>query len=106
MPTVSAALVVQPGSAGFIAKLGKRSKAKKVSATNRGSVSIRLTSTQTIGDFQVSGSSCGGTLAAHKNCSYKLVFAPTAKGNRLGSFTIMNNGSSGPRTVSLSGTAK
>jgi hypothetical protein len=106
MPTVSAALVVQPGSAGFTAKLGKRSKAKKVSATNSGSVSIRLTSAQTSGDFQLSSSSCGSTLAPRKKCSYKLVFAPTAKGNRLGSFTIMNNGLSGPRTVSLSGTAK
>jgi len=77
-----------------------------VSATNSGSVSIQLTSAQTTGDFQVSSSSCGIALAAHKNCVYKLVFAPIAKGNRPGSFTIMNNGSSGPRTVSLSGTGK
>ena len=106
MPTVSAALVVQPGAASFAAKLGKLSKAKKVSATNSGSVIIQLTGGQTTGDFRVSGGSCGTALAPHKNCSYKLVFAPTAKGPRPGRFTILNNGSSGPRTVSLSGTGR
>jgi hypothetical protein len=106
MPTVAAALVVQPGSASFAAKLGARSKAKTVSATNSGGVSIQLMGAQTAGDFQVSGGSCAGALAAHKKCTYKLVFAPTAKGHRAGSFTVKNNGSSGPRTVSLSGTGK
>jgi len=106
MPTVAAALVVQPGSADFAAKLGKRSKAKKVSATNTGKVSIQLTATNTTGDFQISSKTCGAALAAHAKCAYKLVFAPTAKGHRAGSFTVMNNGSSGPRTVNLSGTGK
>jgi hypothetical protein len=106
MPTVSAALVVQPGAASFAAKLGKRSKAKKVSASNSGSVSIQLTATNTTGDFQISSNTCGAALAAHAKCAYKLVFAPTAKGPRAGSFTVMNNGSSGPRSVSLSGTGK
>jgi len=107
MPTVAAALVVQPGATNYAAKLvGKRSKAKKVSATNIGSVSIQLIATNTTGDFQISRNACGSALAAHAKCSYKLVFAPTAKGHRAGSFTVMNNGSSGPRTVNLSGTGK
>jgi hypothetical protein len=106
MPTVSAALVVQPDTANFAAKLGKRSKAKKVSATNSGSVSIQLTATNTTGDFQMSSNNCGAALAAHAKCAYKLVFAPTAKGHRVGSFSIVNNGSSGARTVSLSGRGK
>ena len=106
MPTVAAALVVQPGSASFAAKLGKRSKAKTLRATNSGSVSIQLMGAHTTGDFQVSGGTCAGALAAHKKCMYKLVFAPTAKGSRAGNFTVVNNGSSGPRTVSLSGTGK
>jgi hypothetical protein len=106
MPTVAAALVVQPGSATFAAKLGTRSQAQKMSATNSGGVSIRLIGTHTTGDFQVSSTTCGGALAAHAKCAYKLVFAPTARGHRSGSFTVMNNGSSGPRTVSLSGTGK
>ncbi len=106
-PTVAAALVVQPGSTVFAAKLvGKRSLAKKVKATNSGKVSIALIGVQITGDFQVSGATCGGSLAPGKICKYKLVFAPTAKGHRPGTFTVMNNGSSGPRTVGLSGTGK
>jgi len=107
MPTVAAALVVQPGATNYAAKLvGKRSKAKKVSATNTGSLSIQLIATNTTGDFQISSNTCGAALVAHAKCAYKLVFAPTAKGHRAGSFTVMNNGSSGPRTVNLSGTGK
>jgi hypothetical protein len=69
-------------------------------------VSIQLRAANTTGDFQVSSATCGGAVAAHKKCTYKLIFAPTAKGHRAGTFTVMNNGSSGPRTVSLSGTGK
>jgi hypothetical protein len=69
-------------------------------------VSIQLIAANTTGDFQVSSATCSSALAAHKKCTYKLVFAPTAKGQRAGSFTIKNNGSSGPRSVSLSGTGK
>ena len=106
-PTVAAALVVQPGSTIFAAKLvGKRSLAKKVKATNSGNVSIQLLGVRIAGDFQVSGGNCGGALAPAQVCNYKLVFAPTAKGHRPGTFTVMNNGSSGPRTVGLSGTGK
>jgi hypothetical protein len=106
-PTVAAALVVQPSSTNFsTAKLGKRSIVKKVSATNSGKVSIALTGVRITGDFQMSGGNCGVALAPRQICKYKLVFAPTAKGHRPGTFTVMNNGSSGPRTVGLSGTGK
>jgi hypothetical protein len=69
-------------------------------------VSIALIGVRITGDFQRSGGSCGASLAPKQVCAYKLVFAPTAKGHRPGTFTVMNNGSSGPRTVSLSGTGK
>jgi hypothetical protein len=77
-----------------------------VKATNSGSVSIQLLGVQITGDFQVSGGNCGGALAPAQVCKYKLVFAPTAKGHRPGTFTVLNNGSSGPQTVGLSGTGK
>ena len=72
-------------------------------ATNSGRVSIQLLGAQTTGDFQITGGNCGAALAPGRTCKYKLVFAPTAKGQRQGTLTVMNNGSSGPRTVSLSG---
>jgi hypothetical protein len=105
MPTVAAALVVSPSSATFAAKLGKKSNAKKVTAANVGKVSIMLIGAQVTGDFTLS-KLCGGALKPKKKCSYAVVFAPTAKGLRAGLLTVNNNGSSGPRTVRLSGTGK
>ena len=105
MPTVAAALVVSPGSASFSAKVGKRTKPKKVNAHNAGKVAILLLGAQVSGDFALS-KTCGGALKPKKNCKYAVVFAPTATGPRSGLLTINNNSSSGPRTVSLSGTGQ
>ena len=103
MPTVAAALIVSPSSASFAAKLGARSKAKKITASNASKVSILLIGARVTGDFALV-KQCGGALKPKTKCSYTVVFAPSAKGPRPGLLTINNNGSSGPRTVSLSGT--
>ena len=105
MPTVAALLVVSPNSAKFSAKLGKRSKAKKITAANKGKVAITLIGAQVTGDFQLS-KVCGSALKPKKKCTYAVVFAPTALGPRPGVLTINNNSASGPRTVSLSGTGQ
>ncbi len=105
MPTVAAVLAVSPGSVSFTAKPGKKSKAKKITAANQGEVAIALTGAQVIGaDFQLS-KVCGASLKPKKKCTYSMVFAPTAPGVSSGSLTINNNSSSGPRTVSLSGSS-
>ncbi|MGC2759940.1 MAG: hypothetical protein WA206_01370 [Candidatus Binatus sp.] len=103
MPTVAAVLAVSPTSAIFAAKLGKKSKAKKITAANQGEVSIMLIGAQVTGDFALS-KQCSGALKPKKKCTYGVVFAPSAEGLRAGLLTINNNGSSGPRTVNLSGT--
>ncbi|MGA9721393.1 MAG: PQQ-binding-like beta-propeller repeat protein [Candidatus Binatus sp.] len=105
MPTVAAPLVVTPGFANFRAKLGKKSKAKKITAANKGSVSIMLIGAEVTGDFQLS-KLCAGPLKPKKKCTYAVVFAPTQKGQRPGLLTINNNSSSGPRTTNLSGTGE
>jgi centrosomal CEP192-like protein len=105
MPTVVAPLAVSPRSVAFSTKLGKKSKAKKITAANKGNVSILLIGAQVTGDFQIS-KACGATLKPKKNCKYAVVFAPTAIGARPGLLTIKSNSSSGPRTVTLSGTGR
>ena len=104
MPTVAAALAVSPTSASFTAKPGKKSKAKKITAANQGKVTITLLGAQVTGDFQLS-KVCGAALKPKKKCTYAVVFAPTAPGVSSGILTIDNNSSSGPRTVTLSGTS-
>jgi hypothetical protein len=105
MPTVAAALVVSPSSANFSAKLGKRSKAKKITAANKGTVAITLIGANLTGSFELS-QACGSSLKPKKKCNYAVVFAPAAKGPTTGRLTINNNSSSGPRTVNLSGTGQ
>jgi hypothetical protein len=105
MPTVAAPLTVSPSTATFTAKLGKKSKVKSITAANQGRVAITLFGARVTGDFQLSRR-CGGALMPNKRCAYGVVFAPTGKGTRSGELTIDNNGSSGPRTVNLSGTGE
>lgn len=104
VPTVSAPLVVSPSSERFAATLGKRSRAKTLVAHNAGKVPILLIDAQVTGDFALS-KLCGGTLKPRRTCTYAVVFAPTAIGVRTGLLTIDNNGSTGLRTVKLSGIA-
>jgi len=56
------------------------------------------------GDFGLS-KLCGARLKPRSRCTYAVVFVPTAIGVRTGVLTINNNGSTGLRTVKLSGTA-
>ncbi len=105
MPTVAAALAVSPSSATFSAKVGKKSKAKEITATNQGKVAITLTGAQITGSFAIS-KACGASLQPKKKCTYSVVFAPAASGPNSGVLTIDNNSSSGPQTVSLSGTGQ
>jgi hypothetical protein len=105
MPTVSAALVVNPTSLDFAAKVGRKSRRKKIVARNAGDVSIALLGAQVTSSFTLS-KLCGPSLKPKKHCDYEVVFKPTATGLQAGLLTIDNNSSSGPRTVSLSGTGK
>jgi hypothetical protein len=68
-------------------------------------VAITLTSAQVTGDFALSRR-CSSPLRAGSRCSYSVVFVPTAKGIRPGLLTVDNNGSTGPRTVTLTGTGR
>jgi hypothetical protein len=106
-PTVAASLSVTPNAASFTApRVGARSKPKKFKASNGGSVAITLTGATVTGDFQMSGGTCGGSLAPRKKCNYGVVFSPTTIGQRSGTLTVRNNGSSGARVVNLSGASE
>ena len=80
-------------------------KAKKITATNQGKVAITLTGAQITGSFAIS-KDCSASLQPKKKCTYSVVFAPVAAGASSGVLTIDNNSSSGPQTVSLSGTGQ
>jgi hypothetical protein len=55
------------------------------------------------GDFTVSSSTCGNSLAPGKSCRILVTFRPTARGTRTGMLTVNDSASSSPQTTNLSG---
>jgi kumamolisin len=83
---------------------GKTSAAKTVTMTNSGTGTLNITSIVASGDFAISSSTCGSTLAVGKNCKFKVTFTPTQLGTRTGAVTITDNAPNSPQSVALTGT--
>ena len=63
--------------------------------TNGSAQATALGTPSTTGDFNLSGATCGATLAAGDSCSLSVGFKPTAAGPRTGSLTV----SAGPTAL-------
>ena len=85
-------------------KVGTTSKAKKFSLTNSQSVALTNISISTTGDFAVSATTCGTTLAAHSKCTISVTFTPTQSGTCNGELIVDDNASNSPQTATLTGT--
>jgi hypothetical protein len=83
--------------------IGTTSPIQTATLTNSGSGTVNIASITPSGDFAVTNN-CGGTVAAGANCTLSVTFTPTAAGARTGSITVVDNASTSPQTVSLSGT--
>ncbi len=66
---------------------------------------IGLTGTNP-GDFNITGQTCGSTLAAKTSCTITVVFKPTATGTRSATLQVSNSAVPNLITSSLSGTGK
>ncbi len=84
--------------------VGTTSAAQTVTLTNTGTGTLTITSIVPTGDFAITGSTCGATLAASANCTFGVTFTPTATGTRTGAVTITDNAADSPQTVGLTGT--
>jgi Abnormal spindle-like microcephaly-assoc'd, ASPM-SPD-2-Hydin len=84
--------------------VGNTSAAKAVTMSNTGNATLNITSIVASGDFAISSSTCGSTLAAGNSCKFKVTFTPTQLGVRTGNLTITDNAPNSPQTVPLSGT--
>ncbi len=56
------------------------------------------------GDFAVSSSTCGPTIAGGASCTVNVVFKPTVGGQRSASLNVASNGGDSPQTANLTGT--
>lgn len=87
--------------------VGTTSLPKKITLSNKGSVSVNLTSISItgadLGDF-LETNTCGASVAAGASCFITVTFTPAAKGKRTGNVSVSDNGGGSPQTVSLTGT--
>ena len=92
---------VTPKNVAFAARaLGTRSPARNITVANVLPIPAHLT-VRTTGPFQAVG--CAGYLAAHKSCTIKVTFAPTAIGAASGAVLVNDGTPAGHQTVTLTG---
>jgi hypothetical protein len=60
----------------------------------------------TTGDFAVSTTTCGTSLASKRKCTINVVFKPTATGTRSGTLSVNDSAGNSPQTSQLTGTGK
>ena len=85
-------------------KVGTTSKPKTFTLTNKQSVTLTGIAITTTGDFAVSSTTCGTSLAAKAKYTISVTFTPTETGTRTGQLRVSDNASNSPQTASLSGT--
>jgi len=102
-----APVTLTPSSATYAAQtVGTTSLPKTFTLKNNQSVTLSSIVISTTGDFSVSTTTCGASLAAKTNCTIKVVFKPTVVGTRTGKLNVADNASNSPQTSSLTGTGK
>jgi len=103
-PAVQLSVQVSPGSLTFGSQtVGTSSAAQAVTLTNTGEGAIAISAVSVAADFAQTNN-CPASLGAGSNCSYQVVFTPTAAGSRTGTLSITTTASTTPQTVSLTGT--
>jgi len=85
--------------------VGTTSAAKTVTLDNRQATAISVSSGISGSGFAISGGTCGSTLAAGKECTVLVTFAPAALGAVTGTLTLTDSPDSGsPHSIALTGT--
>jgi hypothetical protein len=105
--TGSAQATLTPSSATYPARTkGTSSPARVFTLTNHLKVPLSGVSISTSGDFSVSTTTCGTSVAAAAHCTISVVFTPTQTGTRTGILSVSDSANNSPQTSSLTGTGK
>jgi hypothetical protein len=101
------AATLTPATAAYTSQtVGTTSAAKVFTLANKQSVALTSIAISTTGDFTVSTTTCGTSLAAKKSCKISLVFRPTATGVTTGTLQAEDSATGSPQTSNLKGTGK
>ena len=96
-----------PATASYSAtKVGSNSAAKVFTLKNHENVALTGVTVATTGDFSVSSTTCGTSVAASGTCTIDVVFTPTQTGTLTGTLQVSDSASNSPQTSSLTGTGK
>jgi hypothetical protein len=104
--TIEPAVSMSPTTLAFGNQvLGTTSAGKSVTITNITGSSVSLSAAKASGDYAVSASTCGASLATGAHCSITVTFKPSIVGSVLGDLTVAYSGGVGsPDRIGLSGT--
>jgi Abnormal spindle-like microcephaly-assoc'd, ASPM-SPD-2-Hydin len=86
-------------------KVASTSTAKKATLTNNGPDGISVGTPSTTGQFDVSATTCTGSLSSGSTCSISIVFKPTSEGPKTGALNVTTDATTGADlSIPLSGT--
>ena len=95
-------VTLSPSSLTFASTaVGTASSAQSITVNNSGSAAIMLGTPVLTGDFALSSSTCGSSIAASASCTVSVLFKPTAAGPRSGTLSLTD--AYATHTVVLSG---
>ena len=86
--------------------LGTTSAAKTFTFTNYQTVALTIMGISTKGDFSVSATTCGASLAARTHCTISVTFTPSETGTRTGQLVVNDSARNSPQTSNLKGNGK
>jgi hypothetical protein len=96
-----------PATATYVKqRVGTTSTAKTFTLRNNQTVELTSISISTTGDFAVSATTCGTSLAAKGKCTISVTFTPTETGTRTGQLNVSDSAGNSPQTSNLTGTGK
>jgi uncharacterized protein YjdB len=83
--------------------VGTTSPAETATLQNNLNTALAITSITPGGDFTVSGTTCGASLAALSKCQISVTVTPTQLGVRSGTLTVVDSANNSPQKISLAG---
>jgi hypothetical protein len=100
----AASVTLLPGDVTFPKTgVGATSPPKIITLNNNGPQLDHIVISLT-GDFELSATTCGTSLAMNSKCTISVIFAPTATGTRTGQLTVSDSARPSPQTAGLNGT--
>jgi phospholipase C len=84
--------------------VGTTSKSQNITLSNTGSIPLVIGSIVTTGDFAISKTTCGTSLASGAKCEIAVTFTPTTTGTLTGNVIITDSDALSPQMPKLSGT--